>query len=229
MVRLTVNGTRIVVDVSEALDDLYRVFARYPRPKTFVACGCCFDGVEVEPTGWNGTSRSIVQATSPGGSKPLSELTTDDLEGFIGDVPVTSGDTALLKHYLPRAFELAVQDDLFDYPFVVWGAITWSDRPRVVPWTEWPAEEQDAITAFMIAAWTEHSTVNSSRANDVLEGVIYTAQEMQPFLDIWAQTDPDPLHRKEVFDWNEKPGTDRSDGVARRNWEATKRWLADGQ
>jgi hypothetical protein len=217
------------LNVSEALDHLYRVFARYPRPKTFVACGCCFDGVEIEPTGWNGTSRPIARATSPGGSRPLRELTGDDLEGFIGDVPLTSGDTALLKHYLPRAFELALQDEPFDYPSNVCRTITWSDPPRVVPWTEWPREEQHAITAFMLAAWTEHSTVKSSHASDVLECVIYTAHEMQPFLDVWAWTDPDRLHRKEVFDWIEEPGADRSDGVARRNWEATKRWLADGQ
>ncbi|MGQ0433926.1 MAG: hypothetical protein ACT452_16140 [Microthrixaceae bacterium] len=116
----------------------------------------------------------------------------------------------------------------FDYPFAVWGAITWSDPPRFVPWTEWPREEQDAITAFMLAAWTDHSTGTSSHASAVLEGVIYAAEEMQPFLDIWARTDADRLHRKEVFDWIEKPGTDGSDRT-RRNWEATKRWLADAQ
>jgi hypothetical protein len=226
---LTLKGTPIVVDVSEALDDLYRVFARYPRPETFLACGCCFDGVEVEPTGWNGTSRPIVRARSPGGKKPLRELTLNDLEGFIGDVPLTSGDTALLKHYLPRAFELALQDEPLEDPGVVWGTITWSDPPRFAPWTKWPREEQDAIVAFMVAAWTEHSTPRSTHASDVLEGVIYVAQDMQPFLDIWALTDPDALHRQEVFAWSEKPGTQRSEGVARRNWETTRRWLADGQ
>jgi len=210
--------------MGEALENLYRVFARYPRPKTFRACGCCFDGVEIAPTGWQGTSRPIVEALSPGGDRPIRDLTTEDLKGFVGDVPLTSGDTDLLKHYLPRAFELVLLDDDLDYPFAVWAAITWNDPPRFVSWDQWPREEQDALTKFMIEAWTEFSAGDAHRASDVLEGVIYTAHDMQPFLDIWEQQDPDPLHRQEVFDWNEKPLADRA--VAVRNWEVTRAWLA---
>jgi hypothetical protein len=216
--------------MGEALDNLYRVFARYHRPPTFTACGCCFDGVEIEPVGWKGTPRSTVRAVSPGGHKPVRELSQADLEGFIGDVPLTSGDTELFKHYLPRAFELAVEDHTWEYPFAVWGAATWSDPPRFIPWNEWPKDEQQAITDFMLEVWASHCTDDDQYlASAVIEGVIYTAQDMTPFLEIWAEKDPNPLHRQEIFDWNEKPGDERSESVARRNWESTRSWLASSR
>jgi hypothetical protein len=143
-------------ELEAAVDVMYAAFARYQRPPTFLGCGCCFEGVPITGEFWNGTYRSLVEVTSPGGTRPLPELTEDDgLRDIVTDVPLTGGDQDLLKHYLPRLCEIAVGDDegWIDLLSVCFRL---ADGPDVAAaqWWTWPSEEVAAVRGFLDAVWS---------------------------------------------------------------------------
>lgn len=134
-----------------AVDALYVAFGGYPRPASFLACGCCWDGVVVSGTGWNGTKRPIVSVEAPGDSRPLRELTESDLAMVAAEVPLTGGDLPVLKHYLPRMLELLALGGWTNWPDEesVLGSLTFADGERSTPWTEWLPTERAAVATFL--------------------------------------------------------------------------------
>lgn len=80
-------------DLQAALDAVYAVFHGYPRPKAF----------EAAPP--RNPKRLLAQLSS----KSQTELTSDDINGYMGWAMTTVGGVNDYKHFLPRILELAVQ------------------------------------------------------------------------------------------------------------------------
>lgn len=111
---------------------LYEVFGRYPRPR-----------------GETYSAYSDVTAADAAAirERPLRELSGRDLAKYVMRAIVTWGDADELRYYLPRLLELLITER------------GWADKPTVMlnlataGWRSWPASEQEAIEAFVRAAW----------------------------------------------------------------------------
>ena len=85
-------------------------------------------------------------------SKPLEELTPEDLEWYAFKAITTFGTVNDFKHFLPRLFELlAYERDFPVDPEVVFGKLPYAS------WRDWPPMEQRAIDDYLGALW-RHTT-----------------------------------------------------------------------
>ena len=108
---------------------LYSVFARYPRPTRIESCPCC-------------TREGDVAALH---SRPLTELTDDDLSLFAMKAITTMGSVDDLRHYLPRMIELASDGAAcVDVQRI-------GQKLDVGEVTTWPADERAALEAWVRA------------------------------------------------------------------------------
>ena len=80
-------------------------------------------------------------------SKPLQQLTGEELKLFAGKAITTWGDINDLKHFLPRLFELTT---LYDAPYDIWILY---QKLEVAEWHKWRSIEQDAVKNFSLALW----------------------------------------------------------------------------
>lgn len=117
-----------------AIEHLYRVFAGYPLNPNM-------DGSPMyhELPEWN---RQLA-------TKPLRELTADELSVFYFKVMTTWGGVDDFRHFLPRIFELLTD---FRTYWEEWVAL---DKLNYGHWRTWPALEQAAVCAYLVAFWEE--------------------------------------------------------------------------
>jgi hypothetical protein len=126
---------RATPEVLAAIEDLYRVFAKYPLPAWTDPCTHCHSEDE---------EKQLHAA-------PLRELGTSELRPYAVDALLVWGDEAIFKHFLPRIFEL--------YMIVEQPALQLDDpemlfkKFRYGKWHLWPAEEQAAVRKFLHAVW----------------------------------------------------------------------------
>lgn len=178
-------------ELAGAIDVLYRAFDGYGRPAWIEACACCWCGEPVEDTDRFG-ARGTVRVLGPGATRSLRELDIDDLAHIAAEVPLTAGDTAVFKHYLPRVLEIAVTAG-FDWPAMeaVFGHLSFDDGARVVAWTGWPAEERAAIRSFMRAAWRDRLSVDEDEDGDAADTLLCSISraeiDIDWYLDEWLR------------------------------------------
>lgn len=80
-------------------------------------------------------------------SKPLRELSSDELSKFTGSVMLTWGDANDYKHFLPRIYELTGE---YRTPYEIWIAF---EKLELAEWDDWPTEERSLINEYMCALW----------------------------------------------------------------------------
>lgn len=165
----------------EAVDSLYSVFADYSlRPNT-EACPCCHEP-EDEPRLH---------------SKPLRELTVDDLESYGHSAMLTWGTVEDLKHFLPRLFEITTETS----------EIRWVDTPvifaklRHAEWCNWPENERHAMEEYVSALWQWFlADANHIRdSEDLLCGIAHAVDDLAPFLAEWRNSGLVGLHKLAEF------------------------------
>lgn len=124
---LTVN------DLIEAREELYRVFARYQAP------------TKPSYSPYANITEADVQRLR---SKPLRQLSGDDLSKFSMKALTTWGDATEFRHYLPRMLDLAA------------GRPDWTDIPTLFQklldanWRSWPEVEQQAVERYIAVLWS---------------------------------------------------------------------------
>lgn len=122
---------RRTAELDAAVEGLYRVFARVPRPPAL-------DGSPVHDLA--GIWARLTAA-------PLRRLTRDDLATLANSGIATLGGTDHYRRFLPRILEISIDDgggwSIDDIPVRLgWGR-----------WTTWPDGEQEAIRAFFRAGF----------------------------------------------------------------------------
>ena len=163
-----------------AIDELYNAFSKYPRPRTYRACGCCCTGRVLEGEYWNGTSRPVVEVDSPGADLPVRVISPTALADFAEDVPLTAGTIELFKHYLPRLLEIVIIDGFpNDVPDMasVFSHLTFRAEEPGLAWWNWPDDEQTALTGFFDALWAQTRCVGRIYAEDALYA-IFSGEEI---------------------------------------------------
>jgi hypothetical protein len=195
-------------ELTQAVEQLYRAFSSYPRPKWFAGCACCWSSDEpLEGT----YARGTVRVWAPGGDRPLRELTPEDLRELAENVPHLGGDVGVLRHYLPRIFDIAFTVG-FDWPDLepLVARLSYDARLGGSPWWTWPDDERTAINRFLAAAWTERLAEPAENgrpmpsADELLCSVGLVVDDIRPFLTKWTQFDEarSAEHLAAFLTWN---------------------------
>jgi hypothetical protein len=80
--------------LAQTIEDVYQAFSDVPKPDTIAFCDCCIDEEQVD----------LLL------SKPLRELSPDELRKYSGSVFLTCGDVADFLYFLPRILEIQVAE-----------------------------------------------------------------------------------------------------------------------
>lgn len=162
-----------LVALRVAVSALYTTFARYPLRAKVEGCPHCVDASD---------NRRIH-------SRPLRELTWDELARYSWKSLTTWGDADDFRHFLPRLFELiAYQADpatvaFYSYPYdeeVLFGKLTYAI------WRDWPEGEQAALDDYLIALWRAALAIYPAPTPVSLWlSCIGVATNLDPFLTAW--------------------------------------------
>lgn len=115
----------------ELIEQLYRIFRRYPFPAGMEGCPCCV------------SDRHLLLLRS----KPLRQLGDHELSRYAFKAMTTWGTEKDFKYYLPRLMELYVSGrDNFDARLLM-------DKLSYGKWRTWPADEQEIIVAYLLNWW----------------------------------------------------------------------------
>lgn len=133
-------------------DILYVVFSKYVVEGNLRkrSCECCVSNEEI---------RLLL-------SKPLSQLTENELGHFMRSAVTTYGDIEDYKHFLPRILELIYcsENDLLS-DFIIFEKLNYSE------WETWPLSEVEAIENFitnLLVNTIEETSYNFDRLVDTI-------------------------------------------------------------
>lgn len=122
--------------LEDATRRLYDAFTTVPKPHRIDGCPCCIDRKKIG-----------VLLT-----KPLRDLTPDDLSAYASSVFLTVGDTADFLYFLPRILEInALDPNWWPNPQITGRAIrtakpeTWTPVQRAVVTDYLDAVARDAV------------------------------------------------------------------------------------
>lgn len=119
-------------------------------------------------------------------SKPLRELTVNDLDYYSFKAMTTWGTEHDFKYFLPRLFELlAFEWQAFTMPEALVGKLQYAG------WRDWRKSEQQAIEDYFMSLWRVILTSfpYSPNAGECLCSMGQALDNLEPFLDVWRRSD----------------------------------------
>jgi hypothetical protein len=150
--------------VQSEIEDVYRVFARYPRPERVRGCQHCVTEDD---------QRDLLGA-------PLRELDAELLRRFAHKALNTWGDVDDLRHFLPRLLELSLRGDGDLHGLFA--------KLGQAGWTAWPQDERDAIRSCL-GLWWEHGLSGDESvwgpADTPLGTLAEAGDDLAPYLESW--------------------------------------------
>lgn len=158
---------QVPAELAAAVEGLYAAFAAHPLRVWTEPCLHC-------------VTREQEFALH---AAPLRDLPADVVRPYAAHAMTTWGDEREFLHFLPRVLEIAVT-----------GGFGWPDLQvlfaglRRAGWHTWPRGERAAVEAFLLALWrsTLASFPSLHTAEDVLCAIAQAADDMTPYLDMWA-------------------------------------------
>jgi hypothetical protein len=175
----------VTPDVKQAVRELYYVFRPYVSRRHPEGCPCCVTDAD---------KKKLF-------SKPLEQLTSDDLGRFAWKVLTTWGNENDLKHFLPRLLELVAEDDCVPFDReVLFGKL------RLGRWTTWERTEQLALVRYFDAVWSDCITRPEGTVwlDELLCGLGRALDDLEPYLKRWenCQAISGYDHLCAFVDWN---------------------------
>lgn len=156
-----------------AVERLYEVFARYPLNPGMPGSPLFED--------WPEKNRRL-------SSKPLRELSADDLREFAWEALTTWGEEPDFKHFLPRLLELLTQLPADVEPWIVLDKLRYEHGP----WTTWPETEQTAVRTFLLTFWeyllTTTGAAIDEHFDDYFAALAYVYPDFGELLQRWADS-----------------------------------------
>ena len=154
---------------SDEIDQLYRVFSRYPPPSSLHGCPCCTD---------EEASRALIR-------RGLRDLPASVLSHYAFKALSTWGTLEDYRYFLPRILELTSTGELDCDTEVTLGKLGYAD------WTVWPDDEQVAVRDFVTALWCESvRSGQASRADSILCGFACSTLDVSSLLALSDSIDP---------------------------------------
>jgi hypothetical protein len=158
------------LEVEVAVENLYEVFATYRFRANMPCCiPHCFEQAEIDALG----------------RKTLRALEAEDLNGFVGSLLLTCGETPDLKYFLPRLFELtAFQPMRFIASEIVIGKLHYG------AWLTWPESERAAVGRFLMAWWQLELETDGATLEGCLAALCNTDTDPGVYLRVWRDLEP---------------------------------------
>jgi hypothetical protein len=156
------------LSLDEAAERLYGAFGDVPRPQRIEGCPHCVGPDEDLP---------LV-------SRPLRELSAEDLSRYAFKAMSTWGTEADFRYFAPRVLDLTASDAMAWPGFeIVCGKL---DRAGLHTWTQRPAVEE-----FLRDFWTAtlHRFPASPPISEVMEGIATVTRDISPYLAEWEWLD----------------------------------------
>lgn len=216
-------------DLSESIQVLYEVFARYPTRRDMPR-ECC----DMPHCEYCVTPEDIALICS----KPLRELTADDLSKYAGKAITTWGDVEDFKHFLPRLMELIATEGSVDWR----GPEEVFSRFRYGQWEGWEPRERHAVDSYFVSLWrfvlSRHPVFPGwdppwwSIANDYLCAVAQATDDLSPYLQMW-RVDRSITGLRHLADFVADTVNQAKDGMLGAWWKGckaeaqVKEWLSD--
>jgi len=171
-------------ELSESILGLYGTFAVY-KSIHVEGCPCCVDDED---------KRRLL-------SKPLRELTTEDVTRYSWKALTTWGTVEDFKHFLPRLFELMATDECSAIePEVLLSKL------RLAEWHTWQKDERRSVAQFLDAVWQDCLTAEAGSVwvHELLCGIGHSVDELMPFLRAWIKCNNKAgyAHLVHFIDWN---------------------------
>lgn len=157
--------------LEDAVDNLYLVFSRYPKPEKIDGCPCCIDERD---------TKSLLHGA-------LQDITEDDIWGYTFSAFFTLGDVPDFKFFLPRILDLLSEHQGNSLP-----PETTLAKLVYAEFDAWPLDERDAVHDFLIAAFHELLQLpdeewpydDGPEVDSWLCGLSRCVQDIRPFLTI---------------------------------------------
>jgi hypothetical protein len=173
MTEFDMNETRLL---RSRIENIYKVFERYPRPSKIEYCPCgCTKADEVAPLL----------------ASPLRELDFKSLENFSFSAMTTQGSVNDFKYFLPRLLEGIAQEPYGYNPEILFGKLGYGNG------LTWDEQETLAIRGYMRALWTlglrsfpiERSLPAFCEIETLLASLAATGDSLGSYLALWDETD----------------------------------------
>ncbi len=161
--------------MTEAINNLYQTFDRYPRPEKIECCPCgC--------TKPDATAHLVVT--------PLRDLRFLDLADYSFRAMTTQGSVDDFRYFLPRLLEGIVEESYSYFDQTLFQKLSYAK------WKTWPHDEQNAIKGYLKALWlcglTSFPIVDALPAffeiETVLSSIAQTGESLVPYLEAWDRT-----------------------------------------
>ena len=171
------------IDLREAIEQLYIVFAKYPsNPKMDIS-----PLFQDQLAPWN----QLIA------SKPLRELSVDDLNKYSFKAMTTWGDARDFKHFLPRIFELLAELSNDMSGFDVWVTL---NKLNYGDFKNWPQNEQVVVHRFLLALWQKLLLEPSDAIDAYFENYFPAIANVYPdfnqMLQLWTAADNQHASRR---------------------------------
>ena len=156
--------------LKNSIENLYRVFAKYPLKEKIEGCPCCV----------NKKDNRILH------SKPLRQLSAEDLSYYGAKALTTFGDEDDFKHFLPRLFEVISQGESSCY----YGEEILIGKLEYAKWQNWNQIEKSAIENFFTELIRFASNFDKERAyltETYLVGIANAVEDITPYLNLWLE------------------------------------------
>jgi hypothetical protein len=167
---------KAIITVREAIEELYKTFAKYPLPAYTDPCLHCH----------------TLDDEAKLHSKPLRLLQWEDLKEYANDGLSVWGEEDTFKHLLPRLFDLFLYSDHPDVQYLD-PEILFS-KFRHGKWRSWPADEQNAVKQLLSAMW--RSVLSDPPPESDVYGIDtwlcaigQVEDDLSPYLQEWLKSD----------------------------------------
>lgn len=159
---------------ANAIEHLYEVFARYPRPERVAGCPCCVGGIR---------EAAVL-------SRPLRELTRDDLDFYSFKAMTTFGTVEDFKYFLPRLAEILAAGERFG----VLDVDGFTRKLQYAGLAGWPVDEIDALRGWTAHLWRHAVTAPSYpvSAREVLAVARIVDADTAGWIDDWLEVRTQP-------------------------------------
>lgn len=156
--------------LSDALENLYQVFEKYPLKEKIEGCPCCV-----------GKKDNRVLH-----SKPLRRLSAEDLSYYGTKALTTFGDEDDFRHFLPRLFELMSCGE----SVCTYGEEILIGKLDDAKWRNWSHQEQSAIEYFLTELFRFAVNFDRKKAyltETYLVGIANAVDDVTPYLNLWLE------------------------------------------
>jgi len=165
-----------MVELEHAIENLYKVFSRYRKPRVIEVCPC-------------GCTREHVIAGLL--DVPLTNLSLRDLMLYSADAMTTVGTEVDFKYFLPRMLHLiTIEEYGYDVDFLF-------GKLRYARWHTWPEDERAAVREYLRALWFQTldqyplvlRTPSLTYVGDLVSGIGSTGEDLSWYLAQWEESD----------------------------------------